>query len=107
MKKQDKKQNCWEFKQCGKGLGQKQSDNCKQCPAAVEQRLDGVHDGTNAGRACWVISGTFCGGKKQGTFAAKQIACKKCHFYQLVEVEEGDDFQMSLTLLSRLKKPSK
>ena len=101
-----KKQNCWEFKQCGKGPGQKQSDNVKQCPAAKEQRLDGVHGGSNSGRACWIVSKTLCGGRKQGTFAAKQIACKKCNFYQLVEEEEGDNFQMPLSLLSRLK-PSK
>ena len=106
MEKQNTKQNCWEFKQCGRGPGQKQSDKCEQCPAVVEQRLDGIHEGTNSGRACWVVAGTFCGGKTQGTYAAKQLACKKCNFYQIVEEEEGDNFQIPLTLLSLLKDPS-
>ncbi|MDH4164450.1 MAG: hypothetical protein OEW15_17440 [Nitrospirota bacterium] len=36
------------------------------CPAAAEEALDGVHDGTNAGRSCWVVAGTLCKDSVQG-----------------------------------------
>jgi hypothetical protein len=64
------------------------------CPAVVDSKFDRVHDGKNAGRACWMIAGTLCGGKVQGTYAQKQKSCITCNFYQLVKKEEGLDFKM-------------
>ncbi|MDW7771833.1 MAG: NAD-dependent epimerase/dehydratase family protein [Desulfobulbaceae bacterium] len=98
-----KKLNCWEIKKCGRGPG---SDR-NPCPAAIEERLDGVHGGKNSGRACWVVAGTYCGGKIQGTHAAKFDVCKNCDFYQLVCSEEGEKFLRPLFLLSKLKNPPK
>lgn len=106
MEKQNTKKNCWEFKQCGRGLGQGRDNDLEQCPASLEIRLDGIHEGTHSGRSCWVVAGTFCGGKAQGTYAAKQDVCKKCNFYKTVSEEEGENFQEPLALLSRLKEPS-
>jgi hypothetical protein len=37
----------------------------------MESRLAGTHDGKFGGRACWIVAGTLCGGKEQGTFAKK------------------------------------
>ncbi len=54
----ERKLNCWEFKKCGR---QPQGPHVKDqglCPASLEEGLDGVHDGVNAGRACWVITGS-------------------------------------------------
>ena len=106
MDRKETKQNCWEFKKCGRGLGEGRDNSKEQCPASQEERLDSIHDGTNSGRACWVVAGTFCGGKSQGTYAAKQNFCKKCNFYKQVAKEEADNFEQPLTLLSKLKKPA-
>ena len=103
----NKKVNCWEIKKCGRGPGSRSENGMKPCPAALEMRLDGVHGGTNSGRACWVVAGTFCGGKVQGTHAAKFEVCKNCDFYQQVMEEEGKKFLRPLFLLSKLKNPSK
>ncbi len=57
---------CWEFMKCGRNVN---SDVV--CPAYP-----------NFGRICWVVAGTFCAGKAQGTFAQKYEDCKKCEFYK-------------------------
>jgi len=98
-----RKQNCWEFNRCGRGPDDTEEGGQERCPAATEQRLAGVHGGTNSGRACWVVAGTHCGGKAQGTHAAKQGGCEQCAFYQQVAREEGANLQRSFALLARLK----
>lgn len=58
------KKNCWEFKKCGR-------DQTMDCPAVTK----------NAGKLCWMVAGTMCGGEVQGTFAEKVGNCKDCDFY--------------------------
>ncbi len=60
------------------------------CPTLREESLDGIHGGRNAGRACWVVAGTMCGGTKQGLFASKLGKCVMCDFYKMVRSEEAD-----------------
>jgi len=103
----EKKLNCWEYMQCGRGPGDPQAETKGLCPAAREYRLNGVHDGRFSGRACWVVAGTFCGGKAQGTYAKKDKACRSCAFYQQVQSEEGGAFKKPLFLLKQLKKPAR
>ena len=74
--------NCWEFKKCGRQRGGIQAAELGICPASAESRTNGINGGTNGGRACWALAGTLCGGKVQGTFAAKLVNCMKCDFYQ-------------------------
>jgi hypothetical protein len=97
-----KKINCWEFKKCGREPGGTRTD-LGICAASVEHRLHGVHGGKHAGRACWVVAGTLCGGKEQGTFAAKYHNCEKCDFYLSVRSDEGMSYKLSITLLQKLK----
>ncbi len=97
------KNNCWEFKKCGREPGGDKSVELDICPAADETRVNGTNSGKNGGRACWVLAGTLCGGKVQGTFASKVGNCLKCEFYQLVRAEEGTDFEKSMNILDRLK----
>ena len=59
---------CWDFKKCGR-------DKDKSCPAVVQ----------SAGRMCWLVAGTLCGGKVQGTHAEKIGNCKSCDFYGQVK----------------------
>ena len=98
------KKNCWEFKNCGRQPGGAKDNELGVCPAATEKKLDGVHGGTNAGRACWVVAGSLCGGQVQGTFASKYENCSKCDFYTSVWNQEGGSFNYSAVLINRLKK---
>ncbi len=97
------KKNCWEFKNCGRQPGGEHIRDLGICPAATETRLNGIHGGKNAGRACWVVAGTFCNGQIQGTFAHKYRNCDICDFYQAARKEEGTGFMLSATLLNKLK----
>ncbi|MBI3928931.1 MAG: hypothetical protein HY319_25540 [Armatimonadetes bacterium] len=97
------KKNCWEVKQCGREPGGHRVPDLGVCPAATDTRLQGVHDGKAAGRCCWVVAGTFCGGNVQGTFAEKFESCSLCDFYAKVRGEEGARFKHAVTLLKMLK----
>jgi hypothetical protein len=98
-----RKQNCWEAKKCGREPGGAKAKDLGICPVTVEQKLDGVHGGSHAGRACWVVAGSLCGGKVQGTFAAKFENCEKCDFYAAVRQEEYPNFKFSAVLLAKLR----
>jgi hypothetical protein len=97
------KKNCWEVMGCGREPGGKNAKELGVCAAATDKRLEGVHGGTNAGRACWVVAGTFCDGVVQGTFAQKYRDCSACEFFRQVKMEEGAAYRTSLVLLKKLK----
>jgi len=107
MGQRKSKLNCWEFKRCGRQPGGIHEQDLGRCPATMEERLDGVHEGVNAGRACWIVAGTLCKGEIQGTFAQKFNNCKECDFYISVHDEEGTHFALSGMLLGRLVKEGK
>jgi protein gp37 len=86
--KPEVKQNCWEFKKCGRQPGGQKVADLGVCPATVHQPLDGAHEGKNAGRSCWVVAGSLCGGKIQGTYAQKLNNCWRCEFMNMVKKEE-------------------
>ena len=102
-KKRSVKKNCWEVLKCGRELGGKNVKTLGVCPAAIDERLEGIHGGKNAGRACWVIAGTFCEGRVQGTFAQKYGDCASCEFFRNVRKEEGSGYETSLVILKKLK----
>lgn len=80
--------NCWEFKKCGRENGGAKVHELGVCPSAIAVNMNGLNNGNNGGRICWVIAGSFCGGKVQGTFAEKQPVCMSCDFYKKVVSEE-------------------
>ncbi len=63
------KLQCWEFKKCG-------HEKNSSCPAVVQA----------AGRSCWLVAGTLCGGQVQGEFAKKIANCKECDFYKKIKL---------------------
>ncbi len=85
------RQNCWEFKKCGREQANGHEDGI--CPAATEVEADGVNSGTNGGRVCWAVAGTFCEDKTQGTYAQKLTSCLMCEFHMKVRSEEGYRFK--------------
>ena len=99
-----KKLNCWEFFDCGREPGGENVDQLGECPAAKVIEVKGVHDGRNAGRCCWAVTGTFCEGEIQGTFAIKIDSCEKCDFYKLVYEEEGDDIVPPIFIIHKMNK---
>ncbi len=98
-----RKVNCWEYMKCGRGPEGDKISELGICPAATETRLNGVHGGSNGGRACWVVAGTFCKGEIQGTFAQKFKNCVLCEFYKRVREEEGSNFRFTFSLLKMLE----
>jgi hypothetical protein len=98
------KKNCWEAKKCGRETGGAKSHELGICPVTIEAKLHGTHSGKNAGRACWVVAGSLCGGQVQGTFAKKFENCEKCEFYISVRNEEFPNFEFSSTLLGKLRR---
>lgn len=74
---------------CGREPGGKKVAMLGVCSAAADPTFHGFSEGNNAGRICWLIAGTFCNEKVQGTFAEKQSSCKNCDFYKQVHAEEG------------------
>ena len=91
------KENCWEFKKCGRQPGGAKAGEMGVCPASTADAATGTNAGTQGGRFCWAVAGTFCGGKVQGTFTDKQASCMGCEFFKKVKTEEGSQF----VLLSR------
>ncbi|MDP2279047.1 MAG: hypothetical protein Q8K51_12565 [Nitrospirota bacterium] len=66
----EKKVNCWEFKKCGR-------DKTNDCLAYPK-----------GGRICYLVAGTMCGGKVQGTYAQKIGNCRECDFYNVMVVSK-------------------
>ena len=98
------KLNCWEFMGCGlQNEGSVLNTNATDiCPAYLEKKLDGIHGGNNAGRACWVVSHTMCSGRVQETYEKKFKACVICDFYRCVKEEEDNKFIISHVLKGML-----
>lgn len=92
------KLNCWEVKQCGREPGGAKVAELGECPAAASEVGAGVNGGRACGRICWAVTGTFCGGKVQGTFAEKRVSCLSCEFFSKVKREEGHGFSLELPL---------
>lgn len=82
------KANCWEHKKCGRQPGGHKAAELGICPVTTYSELNGAHGGKNAGRACWAIAGSLCGGKIQGTYAQKLHNCWRCDFMNAVKREE-------------------
>jgi hypothetical protein len=89
------RQNCWEFKKCGREPNGIKAAELGVCPVTIYALTDGFNGGKNGGRICWAIAGTFLHlGNMQGIFAKKRLSCVTCKFFNLVESEEGADFMM-------------
>jgi len=101
--KKNKLLNCWEFMKCGREPMGSKADELGVCQAAADKSFTGKNHGKCAGRICWAVTGTFCGGKVQGAFADKLENCVKCEFYQKVQNEEsGRDARLSNLILKSL-----
>jgi len=73
--------------------GREKENKLGICPAAKEKRAHGVNGGINGGRVCWAVSGTFCGGQVQGSYAQKLTTCADCDFRMKVREEVSYKFE--------------
>jgi len=95
--------NCWQVERCGREPGGAKVAEFGICPAAAEAALSGANGGRNGGRACWAIAGTLCGGKIQGSYAAKTANCMQCEFFKQVRAEQGPAFERATDILAKLR----
>ncbi len=86
-------QNCWEFMECGREPDGPKVNELGVCLAATDTTSNGLNAGTNAGRICWAVAGTFCGGATAGEFVSKMDDCVKCDFYHTV-FNEAENFEI-------------
>ena len=77
--------NCWEFKDCGRELGGRNSVLLGVCPAALDERADGIHGGKNGGRCCWVVASAYISEGTFGCLTEDFDKCRECDFYRMVE----------------------
>ncbi len=87
-----KKENCWEFFDCGREIGGANADSLGVCPASTASEFKGKNSGDYAGRYCWRIAGTMCENGIRGTFAEKITECLECSFLEKVREEENSKF---------------
>ncbi len=81
----EKDLNCWEFKRCGREPGGENVILYGVCPAATDERADGIHNGKNGGRCCWVMASK---NRLKGTFGCCSGGldeCRECDFYKMVK----------------------
>lgn len=77
---------CWEIKKCGREKGGINEASLGSCPAYPDR-----------GHSCWMVTGTLCGGKTQGTFAQKELNCLRCEVYQRYNLRSGQDKHLLAT----------
>jgi hypothetical protein len=92
MESQMERQNCWEVMKCGRQKGGENVKILGACIAALPNEYEGLNNGKHGGRFCWVLTGTFCKGEVQGTYAKKLKRCLDCEFFKQVTEEEGRFF---------------
>ena len=95
------KRNCWEVKRCGREEGGKNVESHGVCPAATQECLDGLNNGKNGGRSCWVVEDTncaSCSGMYADPCATRISTCLKCEFFEIVAVEESESYISTMVL---------
>jgi hypothetical protein len=65
----NKKVRCWNYNECG-------HEKDSLCPAASE----------NAGKPCWLVAKTLCGGRVHGEHTQRTKSCEGCAFYIYIHV---------------------
>ena len=90
------KLNCWEFMKCGREPGGLKAAELGICLASQDTKFNGVNEGINAGRACWLSCGTSNKGAKQGCSYQDAHAWVSCTFLSHVRREEGAAFDSEL-----------
>ena len=89
------KQNCWEFMKCGREPNGANVKKLGLCSASIDESLNNINSGTNAGRFCWKVFGTQCYDAIKVASGINIISCQQCPFFKKVRDEEEKHFQDS------------
>ena len=65
----NKNMHCWNYNDCG-------HEKDSLCPAVAD----------NAGKSCWLVAKTLCGGEMHGEHTQRTKSCGGCAFYIYVHV---------------------
>ncbi|WLE96133.1 MAG: hypothetical protein QTN59_15780 [Candidatus Electrothrix communis] len=79
--------NCWEVKNCGREPNGRNISLYGVCRVATETNLNGIHNGKNGGRCCWVaipIPEHHNKANKSGCCSGGLYECIKCNFYKML-----------------------
>ncbi|MCI5137809.1 MAG: hypothetical protein D3922_05210 [Candidatus Electrothrix sp. AR1] len=78
--------NCWEVKDCGREPNGRNISLYGVCRVAIETSLDGIHNGKNGGRCCWVAISVpeHHKANKSGCCSGGIYECFTCNFYKMV-----------------------
>ena len=80
------KPQCWEVMKC---------NNQTNCVVAINVKYHNLHDGKNAGRACWLVAGTFSKDKSNKNSCINKVStCMNCNFFAMVQEQEQLSFKM-------------
>ena len=82
------KQNCWEFMKCGREPNGVNVKKLGLCSASIDESLNNINSGTNAGRFCWRVIGTLCYDAIKDSSAINITSCQQCPFFKKVRDEE-------------------
>ncbi|MCI5141605.1 MAG: hypothetical protein D3909_07730 [Candidatus Electrothrix sp. ATG1] len=80
----DSNVNCWEFKKCGRETGGRNLSVFGICSVPVEFGFDGVNDGKNGGRSCWIIRESACEQVMRQCCVQEIRECRQCEFFTSV-----------------------
>jgi len=94
--------NCWDYKNCGRTIKDRNAKAPAICPAFSHTALNGINGGKNGGRSCWLIPGTLCGRRIQRSCVTKSLACSLCDFKRFVLREGNPDCMVSDAFLRML-----
>jgi len=84
-----RRMNCWEFMKCGRELNGERAKESGVCPAASYPYADGLNGGTNGGRICWIIVGSYSCHTGKTSLSQRNVLCFDCEFHRKVLSEEG------------------
>ena len=79
--------NCWEFKKCGRETRGENAQKLDICRASIEDKLNGINHGNNAGRYCWKVKISEENQNAAETLSAI-MTCIECDFFIKVKEEE-------------------
>jgi hypothetical protein len=75
--------------QCGREPDGKYAKKYGTCPVATKVVANGLNEGTNGGRICWVIAENGCKGKVKCSDRHRKYSCFQCEFRYKVIADEG------------------
>ena len=84
--------NCWEFKKCGREPDGENVSVFGGCPVPVAIGFDGINNGKNGGRSCWIIRESACEQIMRKCCVQELIECRQCGFYASVKKRRVEQY---------------